>query len=211
MNADQWYVSKSEKTEAIPRFRACVGLWNSEFGFAPSRCRFDESQQVRVSLDRFELRKLFPDVLRRAKQEADIRLPEHGGVIIGIAHSDDVVIQTSEGNDGFFLLIADAEPIIDDAIANNLQLMAKESGPFQISGVSTPSMSKVTIDCFTARVFQDSHDLSSGSEPRSRLLPSPWPFPAGRGDSEPRVVESRRAWIVLPAAQVSPVGEGLGQ
>src|SRR5437667_8507254 len=132
MNADQWYVSKSEKTEAIPRFRACVGLWNSEFGFAPSRCRFDESQQVRVSLDRFELRKLFPDVLRRAKQEADIRLPEHGGVIIGIAHSDDVVIQTSEGNDGFFLLIADAEPIIDDAIANNLQLMAKESGPFQL-------------------------------------------------------------------------------
>src|SRR5439155_17740343 len=32
----------------------------------------------------------------------------------------------------------------------------------QISGVNTPSMSNVTIDCFTARVFQDFFCLSSG-------------------------------------------------
>src|SRR6185369_707011 len=33
----------------------------------------------------------------------------------------------------------------------------------QISGVSTPSISKVTIDCFTARLFQDLFSLSSES------------------------------------------------
>src|SRR5205085_519742 len=49
----------------------------------------------------------------------------------------------------------------------------------QISGVSTPSMSRVTIDCFTGAVFQNPLAVSSGSLHDEAALPG-CPLPRKR-------------------------------
>jgi hypothetical protein len=56
-----------------------------EDDWALSHRAFDELHQVGVGFDRLELRELLLHVLRRAEEEADVGLAEHGGVIERIA------------------------------------------------------------------------------------------------------------------------------
>src|SRR5438477_6839013 len=121
-------------------YPACVGIWpsdfvrNSSFEFRHSiSCRLlNEPQQIQIGLNRFELRELTPHDFWRAEEESDMGLYQHGGVVILVAGSNDVVVQIPERGDGSFLLIADAQPIVDDAVVDDLELVAEQGGPFQL-------------------------------------------------------------------------------
>src|SRR6266481_1946893 len=70
----------------------------------------DEFQQIPISLNGSELRKLLPDVVRRAEQKANVCLSKHRSVVVGVACGDDVVIQVPQRRDGLSLLVAEAQP-----------------------------------------------------------------------------------------------------
>ena len=77
---------------------------------------FDEFQQFRVRLDGFELRKFLLHLFRRVDEEADVRLAEHRGVVVGIAGGDDVIVQRLQRGDGFLFLVRLAQLVTGDAV-----------------------------------------------------------------------------------------------
>ena len=44
-----------------------------------------------------------------------------------------MIVQIPEGGHGFSLLVADAQAVIDNAVVDDLEFMAKERGPFELA------------------------------------------------------------------------------
>ena len=59
-------------------------------------------------------------------QKAGVRLDQHGGVVVGIAGGDDVVIHPFEGGDGLALLFPDAQLVIHDAVVFHDEPVAQQ-------------------------------------------------------------------------------------
>src|SRR5215471_5128441 len=104
----------------------------SDHSWHSSHCCINELQQVRVLVHGFELRELLFHIVRCVKEETDVCFDQHGGIIEGIASSDDVIVQQLESGNGFLLLFRNAQLVIDDAIVLNDQAMAEQGGPVQL-------------------------------------------------------------------------------
>ena len=69
-----------------------------------------------MALNSFELREFLLHIFRRVDEETDIRFAKHGGVVVGIAGGNDVVIQRLQRGDGFLFLIRLAQLVAGDAV-----------------------------------------------------------------------------------------------
>src|SRR6266540_5386453 len=87
-------IRRSKGRQRFPVVRTLSFGLLSDFGLRISDLKrfLDELEQIRIGLDRFELRKLLPDMARRAEQDADVGLLEHRGVVVRVAGGDDVVV-----------------------------------------------------------------------------------------------------------------------
>ena len=90
--------------------------------------------QFPVGLCHWKLRELLGKVIRRTEKESRVCFSQHGGVVVGIAGSQDVKVKRFECGHRVFLLILHPQMVIDDTAGLiDLQLVAKERRESQLT------------------------------------------------------------------------------